>query len=75
MRGKSKSAPAGAFVIEPIENHSGLVRIRFFADPKEVVDTHWAYDEYQIVLPDRADLSDDISGNYETWLEAAMGND
>lgn len=76
MKVLSRLAPPGAYVVEPQPGQPGKVCIRFFEGARKVVvETHWEYDEYQIIVPFKEDLAADIEANYSAWMAAAQMED
>lgn len=77
MKTTSNIKPQEPFIIEQVNsNHCDVV---FFVNIEEIhcqnetsqVETLYEYDLYRLSCPFRETLSDDITNNYDVWLECA----
>lgn len=72
MKVSSKSAPPGAYRIEPSPEHQDMVRVALYENARQVpVEVHWEYDEYFVEVPFSDSLAADIENNYTQWITKA----
>jgi len=72
MKVISKSAPPGAYKIEPCPDHQGMARIALYENARKVtVEVHWEYDEYIVEAPYSDGLAADIENHYARWISEA----
>ena len=76
MRRKADNPPPGAYVVEPMPGHPGMLRVRFFEHAEQITErTHWEYDEYDLVVPERDGIAAEVMVSYDTMLEQAKAVD
>lgn len=72
MRVKSDIAPPSAFIVEPMPGRPGKARIRFFENAEQITEkTHWEFDEYRLVVDERAGIDGMVMENYASMIEQA----
>ena len=73
MRVKGDNAPPGAYAIELQPGSPGHVCVRLFKNAQQVTtETHWIYDEFQLIVPYREDLGADIEAHINEWIATAQ---
>jgi len=73
VRVRGDNAPPGAYSMAPQPGRPGYVCVRLYENAQQVApEAYWAYDEYQIIVPYRADLQADIEANISEWLSTAQ---
>jgi len=73
MRVKGDNSPPGAYTVETQPGKPGFVCVRLYENAQQVTEeTHWVYDEYQLVVPARDDLDADIEAHLDEWIATAQ---
>lgn len=82
MRVKGDLPPAAAFTLDAAPNRPGYCVARFYENAAPYTETRngvtesgYVYDEYDMELPMTGTLEDEISAQYETYLEQAKMNE
>lgn len=78
MRVRGDNAPSNAFTLEEQPKKPGVALVRFYENAKEFEEKNgdltikgWEYDEYQLELKLYDGLTDDVMGNYDSYLAQA----
>lgn len=72
MRVRGDNAPPGAYSMEPQPGKPGYVCVRLWEHARQVTEEqHWEYDEYQMIVPERAGLQADIEAHIDEWIATA----
>lgn len=70
MRVRGDVSPSSAYRIEPQPGQPGMVCVRLFENPVHVEEeSHWEYDEYQVIVRDSPGLAAAIENNFEAWMQ------
>lgn len=70
MRVRGDNAPPEAYAIEPQPGRPGYACVRLFANPVHAGQgSHWAYDEYQIVVKDSPNLAAMVETHLAEWIQ------
>lgn len=73
MRVRGDNSPPGAYLVEPQPDKPGYVCVRMFENAQLITEeTHWVYDEYQLIVPARDDLDADIEAHLDEWIATAQ---
>lgn len=78
MRVRGDNAPSNAFTLEEQPKKSGIALVRFYENAQEFEEKNgdltvkgWEFDEYQLELTNYDGLSEDVLGNYDSYLAQA----